>query len=46
MAMRVGIDGFGRIGPTCPRAALDRAEAGMQDAHMIASPPAGARSSP
>ncbi|MEU9328457.1 hypothetical protein AB0D91_32490 [Streptomyces canus] len=36
MAMRVGINAFGRIGPTCLRAALDRAEAGIQEAHMVA----------
>ncbi|WP_405477030.1 glyceraldehyde 3-phosphate dehydrogenase NAD-binding domain-containing protein [Streptomyces canus] len=36
MAMRVGINAFGRIGATCLRAALDRAEAGIQDAHMVA----------
>ncbi|ELS54711.1 glyceraldehyde-3-phosphate dehydrogenase [Streptomyces viridochromogenes] len=34
MAVRVGIDGYGRIGRTYLRAALDRAEAGTQDVEV------------
>ncbi|AEY86779.1 glyceraldehyde-3-phosphate dehydrogenase [Streptomyces hygroscopicus subsp. jinggangensis 5008] len=44
MTVRVGINGFGRIGRTYLRAALDRAEAGTQDVHVVAindiAPPA------
>ncbi|WP_330302105.1 MULTISPECIES: type I glyceraldehyde-3-phosphate dehydrogenase [unclassified Streptomyces] len=44
MTVRVGINGFGRIGRTYLRAALDRAEAGAQDVHVVAvndiAPPA------
>lgn len=44
MAVRVGINGFGRIGRTYLRAALDRAEAGTQDVEVVAvndiAPPA------
>ncbi|MFC9931936.1 type I glyceraldehyde-3-phosphate dehydrogenase [Streptomyces sp. NPDC127190] len=36
MTVRVGINGFGRIGRTYLRAALDRAEAGTQDVHVVA----------
>lgn len=36
MTVRVGIHGFGRIGRTYPRAALDRAESGTQDVHVVA----------
>jgi glyceraldehyde 3-phosphate dehydrogenase len=44
MTVRVGINGFGRIGRTYLRAALDRAEAGTQDVEVVAvndiAPPA------
>ncbi|MFD5758443.1 glyceraldehyde 3-phosphate dehydrogenase NAD-binding domain-containing protein, partial [Streptomyces sp. NPDC127044] len=44
MTVRVGINGFGRIGRTYLRAALDRAEAGTQDVEGVAvtdiAPPA------
>ncbi|MGR3939057.1 type I glyceraldehyde-3-phosphate dehydrogenase [Streptomyces sp. BRA346] len=44
MTVRVGINGFGRIGRTYLRAALDRAEACIQDVHVVAindiAPPA------
>ncbi len=44
MTVRVGINGFGRIGRTCPRAALDRAEAGTHFVEVVAvndiAPPA------
>ncbi|KOU61702.1 glyceraldehyde-3-phosphate dehydrogenase [Streptomyces sp. MMG1533] len=44
MTVRVGINGFGRIGRTYLRAALDRADAGTQYAHVVAindiAPPA------
>ncbi|MFD4873059.1 type I glyceraldehyde-3-phosphate dehydrogenase [Streptomyces sp. NPDC058420] len=36
MTVRVGINGFGRIGRTYLRAALDRAEAGTQDVEVVA----------
>ncbi|MFC9080198.1 type I glyceraldehyde-3-phosphate dehydrogenase [Streptomyces sp. NPDC057062] len=36
MTVRVGINGFGRIGRTYLRAALDRAEAGTQDVKVVA----------
>ncbi|WP_405969501.1 type I glyceraldehyde-3-phosphate dehydrogenase [Streptomyces sp. NBC_00988] len=36
MTIRVGINGFGRIGRTYLRAALDRAEAGTQDVEVVA----------
>ena len=36
MTVRAGINGFGRIGRTCRRAALDRAEAGTQDVEVVA----------
>jgi len=36
MTVRVGINGFGRIGRTYLRAALDRAEAGTQDVEVAA----------
>ncbi|WP_432033962.1 type I glyceraldehyde-3-phosphate dehydrogenase [Streptomyces antibioticus] len=36
MTTRVGINGFGRIGRTCLRAALDRAEQGAQDVEVVA----------
>jgi ribosomal protein S11 len=36
MTVRVGIKGFGRIGRTYLRAALDRAEAGTQGVEMVA----------
>ncbi|WP_406375514.1 type I glyceraldehyde-3-phosphate dehydrogenase [Streptomyces sp. NBC_00647] len=36
MTVRVGINGFGRIGRTYLRAALDRAEEGMQDIEVVA----------
>lgn len=36
MTLRVGINGFGRIGRTCLGAALDHAEAGTQDVHVVA----------
>ncbi|WP_405541309.1 type I glyceraldehyde-3-phosphate dehydrogenase [Streptomyces phaeochromogenes] len=36
MTVRVGINGFGRIGRTYLRAALDRAEAGTQDIEVVA----------
>ncbi|MGW2975741.1 type I glyceraldehyde-3-phosphate dehydrogenase, partial [Streptomyces mirabilis] len=35
MTVRVGINGFGRIGRTYLRAALDRAEAGTQDVEVV-----------
>lgn len=44
MTVRVGISGFGRVGRTYLRAALDRAEAGTQDVEVVAvndiAPPA------
>jgi glyceraldehyde 3-phosphate dehydrogenase len=44
MTVRVGINGFGRIGRTYLRAALDRAEEGTQDVEVVAvndiAPPA------
>ncbi|MEU5896605.1 MULTISPECIES: type I glyceraldehyde-3-phosphate dehydrogenase [Streptomyces] len=44
MTTRVGINGFGRIGRTYLRAALDRAQAGTQDVEVVAlndiAPPA------
>lgn len=44
MTVRVGINGFGRIGRTYLRAALDRAETGTQDVEVVAvndiAPPA------
>ncbi|ARP70483.1 type I glyceraldehyde-3-phosphate dehydrogenase [Streptomyces pluripotens] len=44
MSVRVGINGFGRIGRAYLRAALDRAEAGTQDIRVVAindvAPPA------
>ncbi|GGR96498.1 glyceraldehyde-3-phosphate dehydrogenase [Streptomyces humidus] len=44
MTVRVGINGFGRIGRTYLRAALDRAEEGVQDVEVVAvndiAPPA------
>ncbi|MFE0546432.1 type I glyceraldehyde-3-phosphate dehydrogenase [Streptomyces sp. NPDC058891] len=36
MTVRVGINGFGRIGRTYLRAALDRADAGRQDVEVVA----------
>ncbi|MEU3277906.1 type I glyceraldehyde-3-phosphate dehydrogenase [Streptomyces antibioticus] len=36
MTTRVGINGFGRIGRTCLRAALGRAEQGAQDVEVVA----------
>ncbi|WP_327319536.1 type I glyceraldehyde-3-phosphate dehydrogenase [Streptomyces sp. NBC_01235] len=36
MTVRVGINGFGRIGRTYLRAALDRAEEGTQDVEVVA----------
>ncbi|MFF9038980.1 type I glyceraldehyde-3-phosphate dehydrogenase [Streptomyces sp. NPDC014892] len=36
MTVRVGINGFGRIGRTYLRAALDRAEVGTQDVEVVA----------
>ncbi|EDY59620.1 MULTISPECIES: type I glyceraldehyde-3-phosphate dehydrogenase [Streptomyces] len=36
MTVRIGINGFGRIGRTYLRAALDRAEAGIQDVEVVA----------
>ncbi|MEV0414906.1 type I glyceraldehyde-3-phosphate dehydrogenase [Streptomyces sp. NPDC050448] len=36
MTVRVGINGFGRIGRTYLRAALDRAETGTQDLRVVA----------
>jgi glyceraldehyde 3-phosphate dehydrogenase len=36
MTVRVGINGFGRIGRTYLRVALDRAEAGTQDVEVVA----------
>ncbi|KOV62223.1 glyceraldehyde-3-phosphate dehydrogenase [Streptomyces sp. NRRL WC-3618] len=36
MTVRVGINGFGRIGRTYLRAALDRAEEGVQDVEVVA----------
>ncbi|MFE1291813.1 type I glyceraldehyde-3-phosphate dehydrogenase [Streptomyces sp. NPDC058751] len=36
MTVRVGINGFGRIGRTYLRAALDRAEQGTQDVEVVA----------
>ncbi len=36
MTVRVGINGFGRIGRTYLRAALDRAETGTQDVDVVA----------
>lgn len=36
MTVRVGINGFGRIGRTYLRAALDRAEAGTQYVDVVA----------
>ncbi|WP_028805934.1 type I glyceraldehyde-3-phosphate dehydrogenase [Streptomyces sp. 142MFCol3.1] len=36
MTVRVGINGFGRIGRAYLRAALDRAEAGTQDVEVVA----------
>ncbi|MGW2620747.1 type I glyceraldehyde-3-phosphate dehydrogenase [Streptomyces sp. NPDC001500] len=36
MTTRVGINGFGRIGRTYLRAALDRAEEGLQDVEVVA----------
>ncbi|MEU9383026.1 type I glyceraldehyde-3-phosphate dehydrogenase [Streptomyces sp. NPDC048279] len=36
MTVRVGINGFGRIGRTYLRAVLDRAEAGTQDVEVVA----------
>jgi len=36
MTVRVGINGFGRIGRTCLRAALDRAAAGTQYVEVVA----------
>ncbi|MER5379847.1 type I glyceraldehyde-3-phosphate dehydrogenase [Streptomyces sp. NPDC002688] len=36
MTVRVGINGFGRIGRTYLRAALDRAEEGIQDIEVVA----------
>ena len=36
MTVRVGINGFGRIGRTYLRAALDRAEAGTEDVEVVA----------
>ncbi|WP_405776680.1 type I glyceraldehyde-3-phosphate dehydrogenase [Streptomyces sp. NBC_01538] len=36
MTVRVGINGFGRIGRTYLRAALDRAEEGAQDVEVVA----------
>ncbi|WP_416981905.1 type I glyceraldehyde-3-phosphate dehydrogenase [Streptomyces sp. T028] len=36
MTVRVGINGFGRIGRTYLRAALDRAEQGVQDVEVVA----------
>ncbi len=44
MTVRVGINGFGRIGRAYLRAALDRVEAGTQDLRAVAindiAPPA------
>ena len=36
MTVRVGINGFGRIGRTYLRAAVDRAEEGTQDVEVVA----------
>ncbi|MEU3793981.1 glyceraldehyde 3-phosphate dehydrogenase NAD-binding domain-containing protein [Streptomyces fructofermentans] len=36
MTVRVGINGFGRLGRTYLRAALERAEAGTQDVGVVA----------
>ncbi|MFE4965266.1 hypothetical protein [Streptomyces sp. NPDC056660] len=44
MTVRVGVNGFGQIGRTRLRAALDRAEAGTQDVEAV--PPARAWGAP